>query len=507
MELRFDHITKSFGAAPVLKEINLSISTGQIFALLGENGAGKSTLMNILGGLLAATSGQVFLDGTPARLRTPAEALAQGIAFIHQELNPVNDLTIYENIFLGCELHSPWGTLKRNAMRAEAAGLLEQLGVDLPADTMMDKLDAAHKQIVEIARALHHDARILIMDEPTTSLTEHEIQRVFQVVRRLSSQGVTIIFISHKLNEVIELCSDYAVLRNGVLVAQGAIADTTAEELSDEIVGHELVSWQNTQKEGLATNGPELLRVEDLCRLPAVKGISFSIRKGEILGFTGLLGDGRSELFRCIFGDTPDYTGKVFLHGKPFHAKNTTQAIRAGIACLPSNRKENAIVPDMHIRTNSTLATLGKYATMCFVSTTRQRQAFLEGAKAFSLKFASDSDLITSLSGGNQQKVVLSRWLDTHPSILVLDNPTQGVDIGAKQEIYSLIRQIAASGVAVALLSGESQEIIRLCHRVIVLFHGEAVGELQGEAMTEQAIMELATGAGKISSNAFNCIA
>ena len=490
MRIAFEHICKSFGANEVLHDVSLTVSDGQIFALLGENGAGKSTLMNILGGVLAPTSGRVLLDDRPVQFRSPNDSIAHGIAFIHQELNPVNDLRVYENIFLGRELRKR-GFLLRGEMRSQARALLEKLGIAIDENCFMRELGASHKQIVEIARALLFEAQTIIMDEPTTSLTEKEIQQIFAVVRALAGQGVSIIFISHKLNEVKELCTDYAVLRNGVVVAEGAMEGVTPEMLSEYIVGHELA---HTGKATPRIHGEEGLRVEGLSLPGAFEDISLTVHYGEILGVTGLLGDGRSELFRCIFGDIKGARGSIFLDGKPFVARSTTSAVMHGIAYVPSNRKENAIVPDLSILDNSTLATLKRYRSKLLVNRQLQTASFLERAGDFHLKYADAKDLITSLSGGNQQKVVLARWLDAHPKLLVLDNPTQGVDIGAKQEIYEIIRDIADSNVAVVVLSGEGQEIIRLCERAVVMYHGRIAGELHGDELTEQAIMTLATG-------------
>ncbi|MBP5638693.1 MAG: sugar ABC transporter ATP-binding protein [Victivallales bacterium] len=490
MRVTFEHISKSFGPTEVLHDVSLTISDGQIFALLGENGAGKSTLMNILGGLIAPSAGQILLDGKPVQFHSPNDSLACGIAFIHQELNPVNDLRVYENIFLGREIRQH-GFMSREAMRRQSKALLDKLGIAIDENCFMRELGASHKQIVEIARSLLCDAKTIIMDEPTTSLTEQEINLIFTVVRTLSSQGVTIIFISHKLNEVKELCSDYAVLRNGSIVAQGAMSDVTPEILSEHIVGHELAQMRKAVPR---QHGAEVLRCEGLTLDSVFQDIDLTVHEGEILGVTGLLGDGRSELFRCIFGDIKGVQGNVFLDGKPYVPRSATSAVTKGIAYVPSNRKENAIVPDLSILDNSTLATLKRYKRHLLVNKRKQTQEFLARSTEFHLKYSSPDDLITTLSGGNQQKVILARWLYTHPRLLILDNPTQGVDIGAKQEIYEIIRETANNGVAVIVLSGEGQEIIRLCERAIVMYHGRIAGELKGDELTEQAIMRLATG-------------
>lgn len=492
MQIVFEDIHMAFGTTEVLHGVSLSLKGGQILALLGENGAGKSTLMNILGGLLKPVSGHILIDAKPVNLKSPNDSIRHGVAFIHQELNPVNDLKVYENMFLGREIHSKLGFLDRTSMRKQARELLDSLDIHIDEQTFMRDLDASFKQIVEITRALLCNAKTIIMDEPTTSLAEHEIQLLFKLVRTLAQQGVGIIFISHKLNEVKELCTDYAVLRNGSVVAQGPMADVDIETLSEHIVGHELAHQQKTTP---APYGRNILQAVDISNGHDFNHVSFTVRSGEILGVTGLLGDGRSELFRSVFGDTPDFTGELILEGKPFKARKTGQAIKHGIAYVPSNRKENAIVPDLSIKTNGTLATLKNYCRTGLLREKPQVDAFLKHAKDFRIKYADYQDLITTLSGGNQQKVVLARWLETNPKLLILDNPTQGVDIGAKQEIYDIIRKVAQQGVAVIVLSGEGQEIVRLCERTLVMFHGNMVGELAGDDLTEQNIMKYATGA------------
>lgn len=494
MHVAFDHVSFSYGVVEVLHDVSFDVPEGRILAVLGENGAGKSTLMNILGGLIRPARGELLIDGAPARFRSPEESIARGIAFIHQELSPVNDLRVYENMFLGRELRRG-AFLDRGAMRRTAAEIMRQIGIDIDADSEMGGLDASRKQLAEIARALLCDAKCLIMDEPTTSLAEPEIERLFGIVRRLASQGVTILFISHKLREVKELCDSYVVMNNGRLVASGEMADATTVELSRLIVGRDMA-----EKNGApfsAAPGKELLRVDGLSHGRDFSGISFTLHAGEILGFTGLLGDGRSEIFRAVSGDIPDAAGEMSLHGRPFHPADTREALAMGVAYLPGNRKENAVLPDLSIVDNGTLATLRRYCGRLLLLRRKAQRAEFEGdAREFHIKYADAGDPITTLSGGNQQKVILSRWLNARPSVLILDNPTQGVDVGAKQEIHGIIRGIAASGVGVAVLSGEGQEIAALCTRAIVLFHGHIAGELSGGAITEQAIMRLATGGG-----------
>ncbi len=491
MNLSMKNIYKSFGSNQVLHGVDFHLDAGEICALLGENGAGKSTLMNILGGVLPADKGTISLDGQEVRFATPVDSLDAGIGFIHQELNLINDLTIYENLFL-THLPKKGAFLDAALMQEKTKQLFARMKLDLDPCAMVRDLDASYKQIVEICRALLQDASIIIMDEPTTSLTEPEIQRVFAMMRTLKEQGVGIIFISHKLGEVMEICDRYTVLRDGNMVAEGAVKDTDPKALAAHMVGHELRANSLTRDKNY---GGEVLRLENLSDGTHFFDISLSVRAGEVLGVTGLLGDGRSELFQTVFGAMGrKYEGQIYLEGKQTKIANTHQALTAGIAYLPRNRKENAILKDMSILDNGSLVHLPKIKKKLFIDEAKQRQLFAHQREGLRIKMGDMEDLITSLSGGNQQKVVLAKWLMANPRVLILDNPTQGVDVGAKEEIYGIIHELAKAGVAIVVLSSEAQEIIRICDSSIVMFHGRQVGTVAGEDMTEQNIMYLATG-------------
>ena len=486
-----ENINKSFGANKVLRDVDFSLKTGEICALLGENGAGKSTLMNILGGVLPADSGQISLDGRPVQFTSPVESLDAGIGFIHQELNLINDLTIYENMFL-THLPKKGLFLDKTIMRQRTRDLFEQMNLDLDPDTMVRDLDASYKQIVEISRALMQDASIIIMDEPTTSLTDPEIQRVFDMMRTLKTKGVGIIFISHKLNEVMEICDRYTVLRDGNMVAEGLVADTNPRELAAHMVGHEIHA-ESLKRDG--HYGEERLRLANLSDGKHFRDISLSVRSGEVLGITGLLGDGRSELFQTVFGAMGrNYDGEIYLDGKPVRITNTHQALDSGLAYLPRNRKENAILKDMSILDNGSIVYLPKLVRGLFINEKMQQDVFRKQVDELRIKMGDQYDLITSLSGGNQQKVVLAKWLMSDPKVLILDNPSQGVDVGAKEEIYNIIHRLAQSGVAIIVLSSEAQEIIRVCDSSLVMYHGRIVGRVEGDDMNEKYIMYLATG-------------
>ncbi|WP_096274437.1 sugar ABC transporter ATP-binding protein [Paucisalibacillus globulus] len=494
MKIEMKNIRKSFGSNDVLKDVTLSVQGGEICALLGENGAGKSTLMNILGGVIPMDSGSILIDEKEVDFETPVDSQEAGIAFIHQELNLINDLPIYENMFLGREIKTKKGSLDLKQMYDKTAEIFKQMNVDLDPGRMVRDLDASYKQIVEICRAMMTNASIIIMDEPTTSLTDTEIERVFAMMKTLKENNVGIIFISHKLNEVKEICNRYIVLRDGNLVSVGNVSDVTKKDLASYMVGFDVRTESLRRVAGNEEVGNEILRVEGLTDSRHFRDINFSIRAGEIVGITGLLGDGRSELFQAIFGADHYETGKIFLEGKEVTIKSTSQAIKKGIAYLPRNRKENAILKDMDIIENASVVTWSMFSKRGVIDSSRHRKLFEEQRDSLRIKMGDMTDSITSLSGGNQQKVVLSKWLAANPKVLILDNPTQGVDVGAKEDIYDIILKLADENIAIIVLSSEAQEIIRVCDRALVMYHGVIQGEVRDEMMNEQTIMRLATG-------------
>ena len=447
--------------------------------------------MNILGGVLPADRGTIELDGKAVTFANPAQSLNAGIAFIHQELNLINDLPVYENMFIGRELKTRFGFVDHAAMYQKTKALFEKMELDIDPGAMVSSLDASFKQIVEISRALMMNASIIIMDEPTTSLTDPEIERVFDMLRTLKEQKVGVVFISHKLREVMEICDRYTVLRDGVMVADGYVKDTSIPEIARDMVGHEVHTGQKAQAAGL---GKEVLRLEGLTQEPYFRDVNLSVRAGEVLGVTGLLGDGRSELFRAVFGAQGKVQGQIYMHGKPVVITSTQQALGLGIGYLPRNRKENGIIKDMNILENGSIVTLPRLTKFGLIQTREQLSQFRKQRQELHIKMEKESDSITSLSGGNQQKVVLAKWLSANPALLILDNPTQGVDVGAKEEIYEIILRLAEQGVAVVVLCSEAQEIIRLCDRALVMYHGSVRAEVSGESMNEHEMMRLATG-------------
>ena len=489
-------IVKSYNGVKVLKSVSLNVRQGEIHALLGENGAGKTTLMNILGGVIPKDSGEIFLFGKPAKIAKPADSQALGVAFIHQELNVVNDLRVYENMFLGHELYKKSGILDAKKMCEETEKVFKKMNVSIDPRKMMGELETSYKQIVEIAKALLMDAKLIIMDEPTTSLTQKEIDNVFHIIRGLTKDhGVTAIFISHKLGEVVDFCDSYTVLRNGENVSSGSITLEDGTKISQTdiakmMVGKDVLSHQVYEEHEI---GEPLLEVQDMWVGNFVKGVSFTLRKGEILGITGLLGDGKDEMVRALFGDLP-HTGTVLKNGQPLKITHPSQAKKLGIGYLPPNRKENAIIKDLSVQDNINITALEKCRRGIALNKRKEREIAQEYCEKLRIKAGNILNKITSLSGGNQQKAVLSKWLNAKPDIMIMSNPTQGVDVGAKNEIYAEIMKLAKQNIGVLVTSGEAQEIIKLCDRVLVMYHGEVRGELSRDQLTEENIMILSTG-------------
>lgn len=496
--LKMSNIVKTYSGVPVLKGVNLEVDKGEIHALLGENGAGKSTLMNILGGVTPMDSGTITLFGEEnVKIQNTAAAQSKGIAFIHQELNVVNDLPVYENLFLGREIRNKMGIVDKDAMIEKSKEVFEKMHVKIDPTVTMSNLGASFKQIIEISKAILIDAKLIIMDEPTTSLTQPEVESVFAIMKGLVKEhGVSIIFISHKLNEVVEFCDAFTVLRNG---ENSGHAKVTGEdgtkinqaEIAKMMVGSDVLGVDVYEPHDI---GEEYFTVENLNIEHHVHDMSFSLRKGEILGITGLLGDGKDELVRCIFGDIRKKSGKITLNGKEINPKHPVQAKKMGIGMLPSNRKENAIIKDLSVQDNMTIVTLEQCKSGLAISPDKEKAVAEDYKEKLRIKVADMDNLITSLSGGNQQKVVLAKWLNAKPDVMILSNPTQGVDVGAKNDIYSLIMRLAKTGVGIIVTSGEAQEVIKICDRVLIMYHGELKGELSRKELNEESIMILSTG-------------
>jgi len=482
-------IYKSFGANDVLKGVDFILEKGSIHALLGENGAGKSTLMNILGGLLEVDEGTITVTGS--LVSEHPNIIDEKIGFVHQELSLVNDLNIFENLFLGNEKKKGL-FLDKKTMATEARTTLDRMGVDISPDTMVSELSPSYKQIVEIARAMMKNAEVIIMDEPTTSLTDVEIEKIFEVMNTLRKQGISLIFISHKLNEVTRICDSYTILRDGNLVAKGVVTEeTTEKELSTHMVGEEVQTSGIYEERKL---GEVVLELKNMSRPREFQDVNIHVRKGEIVGVTGLMGDGRTELFASVAGANYPYEGSVLINGKEVAMRRTAAAKANKLGYVPKNRKENAIIKDLSVEENLILPIMKNISRTGLIDTKQKKDLVANYVDKLNIKVSNPAHMITSLSGGNQQKVVLSKVLSTNPEIIVLDNPTQGVDIGAKMEIYRLIVELAKQGLSFIILSSEIPELQRVCDRAYVMFHGQVKHEFTRDDLTEENIMLVATG-------------
>lgn len=487
--LNMSGIYKAFSGVSVLSGVELHVNVGEIHALLGENGAGKSTLMNILSGSYTADAGTVTFDGADITGSSIKQIEDAGIAFVHQELNLFNDLLAYENIFLGAEETTPWGSLKKRDMANKAAELFERLGVDIDPYALVDDLKPSEKQLLEISRALFRNAKLLILDEPTASLNTDEVEHMFQIVRGLRDKGTSFIFISHKMPEIFDLCDTYTVLRNGKFIANGNISDTTPREVTNLLVGAALSDRDAYEPREL---GEEMLRVEHFSG-EGFTDVTFTARRGQIIGLTGLKGCGSSELMQGLFGIHHPSGGNVEVCGKKLHGGSIHEAMGAGIAMLPADRKENSVIPDMSLLENMYLSEHVLSARSFAINTKRENERFEKYGKLLNIKANSSADNINSLSGGNQQKVFLARWLNTDAQVLLLDNPTQGIDVGAKSEIYHLILNLARKGKTVIINTLEIPELREVADVCYVLYEGRVVKELAHDEINEQTVMLYST--------------
>ena len=487
--LKMTNITKSFSGVTVLNNVSFTVGHGEVHALLGENGAGKSTLMNILAGVHPRDSGKVEFDGRPLEHTTVQLSESVGIAFVHQELNLFNDLKVYENIFLRKEILTKVGTLNKKAMIAKTRELFDNLGVNIEPTAMVSELETSKKQLLEIAKALFANAKLLILDEPTTSLNQNEIESLFSIVRRLKEQGKSFIFISHKMNEIFAIADRYTVLRNGEFIQTGNIAETTMEDVTRLMVGN---SYSQEQVYRTRALGDPILELENLTG-EGFKGIDLTVRKGEIVGMTGLKGAGVSDLMRAVFGVTPIQGGKLKIAGVEIKNNTIHKAMLSKVAMVAANRKENSVIPDFTLLENNYVSEHTLSAKRQLIRQKKEVSRYNDMQQLLSIKCNSHSDFITSLSGGNQQKVILARWLTTEADIILMDNPTQGIDVGAKAEIYKLILQLAEQGKTVIVNTLEIPEIQKIADRCVVFYHGQIQTILQRDQITEEQVMLYAT--------------
>ena len=490
MKLEMKGISKLFGQAYALKNVDLTVNEGEIHALLGENGAGKSTLMNILGGVLSATEGEIFIDGKKVHFHNAKETQNAGIRFVHQELNMFNDLMVYENMYIGEEI-TKYGVLKRKNMIDETKSALKRIGLDLNPKTYIRELNTARKQQLEIAKAVHYECKLLILDEPTTALTDKEIKLLFEIMRDLKSKGVSIIFITHKLPEVMAVCDRYTILRDGKFISSGNITDVTEGEISNMMVGREL-DLSNVVKPEVRED-PYFV-VKDLCVGNYVKNVSFHVNRGEVLVLAGLIGDGRGELAEALFGSRSITSGSVYKGGKKVKYHGVASVMRQGIGMVQANRKERSILPNMMILDNMITGRLITHHPNPVVTMGERLRIFERNKPIAHIKVGSPKDPITSLSGGNQQKVIISRWLEAEADVLLLDNPTQGVDVGAKSEFHRLINEMAEKGKSIIVFTNEYPELYQVADRVLIMYEGSINAELKRSELSADKVMYYSTG-------------
>lgn len=489
--LKMENISKSFFGVKVLKEVTLKIEKGEVHALLGENGAGKSTLMNILAGVYTRDCGKIIFEGKELEHITVKDAEKLGIAFVHQELNIFNDLKVYENLFLGREIRGRFGKLNKKEMIEKTDALMKDLGVDMNPTELAGNLDTSKKQLLEIAKTIFADAKLFILDEPTTALNNEEIGRLFGIIRKLKKEGKTFIFISHKMPEIFEISDCYTVLRNGDFIASGHIKDVTPEEVTKYMVGESYSQAAMYEQRSLGEN---VLEVKDYCG-KGFSDVNLSIRKGEIIGFTGLQGAGCSELMQTIFGVLKPEKGSLYIHGNRMEENRIQKAMRQGIAMVPANRKENSIVPDMNLLENTYLSEHVIHYKKQHISLKTELEKYEKLKQILNIKAGNWKNFITSLSGGNQQKIILARWLNTEADIILFDNPTQGIDVGAKGEIYKLIMELSKEGKTIIVNTLEIPEIQKIADRCVVFYHGKVQVVLDRKDINEEQVMLYATNA------------
>lgn len=490
--LEMTGIKKSFSGIYALNGIDFSLERGEVHALLGENGAGKSTLIKVLGGIHQPDCGSIRIDGREVRVRNVAEARENGIGIIHQEIVLVPYLTVAQNLFLGREIIKH-GVVDMAETNRRAEEMISSLGVHIQTDTMVEDLTIAQQQMVEIVKAVSFDGRIIVMDEPTSSLSNEEVEQLFEIIARLKEKKVSIIYISHRMEELFRISDRVTIIRDGTYVGTRETSKTTANELVAMMVGRDLESFYARDFNDLS-GADTALEVKNLTSEGTFENISFHVRKGEILGFAGLVGAGRSEIMECIFGARPYQSGEIILNGKTVSFKNPMQAIRAGIALVPEDRKKQGLVLGNSVAFNLTLASLHFYMNGIAISEKKRKVVIDSYFEKLRIKAASSKIEAGSLSGGNQQKVVLGKWLATKPDVLILDEPTRGVDVNAKFELYSVINELAKNGIAIIMVSSELPEIINMCDNVCVIREGKLTGVLAKDDLSQEEIMKYAAG-------------
>jgi ribose transport system ATP-binding protein len=493
--IQMSGISKAFSGNVVLRDVQFELLNEEIHALMGENGAGKSTLMKILSGIYTKDNGEVRVDGQLMDFKSAKDSEKQGIHVIHQELNILPDLTVAENLFLGKELKYGLGILKRKEMEQEAKKLLNKLGLDVHPRTRAGDLSVGKQQIIEIAKAIASDAKYIVMDEPTAALTDREIQTLFKTVRELKSKGISFVYISHRMEEIFAICDRITVLRDGAYVGVKKIPETTFDEIVAMMVGRQLGERFPSRS---AKIGGKKLEVKGLSSDDVFQDVSFTLHQGEVLALAGLMGAGRTEIAEALFGYRKSTQGEVFIDGQKVHIRTPIEAMKLGIGFVTEDRKSEGLILDFSIKENIMLANLEKGSKAGVIKPSKENELVQNYINQLRIRSSSAEQPVKSLSGGNQQKVVIAKWLGTQPQILILDEPTRGVDIGAKKEIYHIINQLAEAGVSILMISSELPEVIGMADRVLVMQEGKLTGVVEKEEMTQERIMHYATGGEKI---------
>ncbi len=489
--IQMEHIHKYFPGVHALNDVHLSVNAGEVHALIGENGAGKSTLMKVLNGIYKKDGGRILYKGNEVELDGPEAAQALGIGMIHQELNLMPHLTVAQNIFIGREPMRLGLFIDAAKANAQAQQLLDSLNIRIDATTLVSNLSVAKQQLVEIAKALSYDSELLVMDEPTAALTESEIVELFKFIRQLKAKGHGIIYISHRLEELWEISDRVTVMRDGQYVDTVNTEDVTKEDIINMMVGR-VIYEDPKQKSNVPPDAPVVLEARNLVA-KNVKDVSFTLRKGEILGFAGLMGAGRTETVRALFGADPLESGEVYLHGKKVEIRSPSDAVKHGIGYLSEDRKAFGLATGLSVRENTVMAYLEKFTRGLFVNDRQVDKTTSQYVDQIGIKTPSNRQLIKNLSGGNQQKVVIAKWLVRDCQVLIFDEPTRGIDVGAKSEIYKLMNQLAAQGKSIIMISSELPELLRMSDRILVMSEGHAAGELDISEATQTAIMHYAT--------------
>ena len=486
--LEMKGITKQFPGVLALNKVDLSIYPGRVLALVGENGAGKSTLMKVLSGVHKRDGGEILLEGKNVEISSPLASRQMGISIIYQELSILNNVDIAENIFVGRE-RQKHGFVNKKQQHKEARELLARVGLDIDTHIKAGRLSTAQKQMVEVAKALSFNSRLIIMDEPTSSLTDKETATLMDIIRKLRDEGVAIVFISHRMNEIFEISDEIAVMRDGEMVQHMITGEVDAAQVISAMVGR---SVNDIFAKEEAPIGDVALEVKNLSTKNFLKNISFHVRSGEIVGFAGLVGAGRSEVMRAVFGIDPRESGEIFVDGKKVAIHSPLDAIRAGMGFVPEDRKEQGLILKMTVRENSSIAALASVAKGWFIDKKSEKALSDEYVAKLRVKTPSNEQRVNNLSGGNQQKVVIAKWLANHPRVLILDEPTRGIDVGAKKEIHMLTSELAKQGVAVIMISSELPEVLGMSDRIYVMHDGQIKGEISRAEASQEAIMKMA---------------